>query len=292
MPWSLAKARLNWYEYVWAMLPLILAPAGGLVGGLCGGAAASLNIYLFGRKLRPVLKFILTGAISTATIIAYLLLVRLITITIFTEGQVERELQALPAYVALKKADPDDYNKLVKRIVQLRSRSRPQAEVQAAAYNALDAAVRRFQPHASDQALIERVRITALEIDQIGAKSVDACSNFLSPHPQMYVNLQEYVTPEVAKLDEAATVAILETGSTGGHPIPEKKQVEAPLSQIRSGLVALFGEDEVVKFGRSQITDHAEICKMNSAFLKLALSLPRRQAALVLRFVLAQAPST
>ena len=64
MRWSLAKANLNWYEYAWAMLPLILAPVGGFVGGLCGGGAAALNIYLFGRKLRVVTKFLVTGVIS------------------------------------------------------------------------------------------------------------------------------------------------------------------------------------------------------------------------------------
>ena len=292
MRWSLAKATLNWYEYAWALLPLILAPVGGLVGGLCGGGGAALNIYLFGRKLRPATKFIITGEISIAAVIAYLLFSRVITIALFTEGQVDRELQTLPAYVALKNVDSDGYNKLLEQIVQLRSRSRPQAEVQATAASVLGAAVRRFQAHASDQALIDRVRITTLEIDQVGAKSADACDVFLSPRPQAPVNLQQYVTPEVAKLDGDTTAAIVETGSRGEHPIPEKQQVEAFLSQIRSDLVAQFGEDEVAKFGSGQITDHAQICKMNSAFFKQALSLPRQQTVSVLRFVLAQASST
>jgi len=292
MRWFLAKANLNWYEYAWAALPLILAPVGGLVGGLCGGGAAALNIYLFCRKLRPATKFVVTGVISIAAVIAYLFFARVVTIALFTEGQVDRELQTLPAYVVLKKVDPDGYNKLLEQIVQLRSRSRSQAETQAAAASVLGGAVIRFQAHASDQALIDRVRITTVEIDQIGAKSVDACADFLSLHPQAPVNLQQYVTPEVAKLDEDATVAILETGSRGEHPIPEKQQVEALLNRIRSGLVTQFGEDEVAKFGSGQITDHAKICKMNSAFFKLALSLPRQQAVSVLRFVLAQAPST
>jgi hypothetical protein len=274
------------------MLPIILAPVGGLVGSLCGGGAAALNIYLFGRKLSPATKFVVTGIISIAVVIAYLLFARVLTFALFTEGQVDRELQALPAYVALKTADPGGYNKLLEQIVQLRSRLRPPAEAQAAAASVLGAAVRRFQAHASDQALIDRVRITALEMDQIGAKSVDACADFLSPHPQSPVNLQQYVTPEVAKLDEDSTAAVLESGSRGEHPIPEKQQVEAFLGKIRSGLVAQFGEDDVAKFGSRQITDHAQICKMNSAFFKQALSLPRQQAVSVLRFVLGQASST
>jgi hypothetical protein len=292
MRWSLAKANLNWYQYVWAMLPLVLVPVGGLVGGMCGGGAAALNIYLFARNLRPTTKFVITGVISTATVIAYLFFARLIVIAFFTEGQADRELQTLPAYVALKKADPDDYNKLLQQIVQLRSRSRPQAEILDAARSALSAAVSRFQAHASDQALIDRVRITTLEIDQIGAKSADACVDFLSPHPQSPVNLQQYVSPEIAKLNEVTIAAILETGSTGEHPIPEKQKVEAFLNQIRSSMVAQFGEDDVAKFGRGQITDHAQICKMNSVFFKLALSLPRQQAVSVLRFVLGRASST
>jgi len=292
MRWPLAKATLNWYEYAWAMLPLAVAPVGGLLGGLCGGGAAALNIYLFGRKLGPVTRFAVTGAISVAAIIAYMFLAQIMTITIVTEAKVDQELQTLPAYAALKKADPDAYNKLLRQIVQLRSRLRPQAEVQAAAYGALGASVRRFQAHASDQALIDRVRITTLEIDQIGEKNVDACADFLSRNPQAPIDLQQYITPEVIKLDGAATTAILETGSTGERPVPERKQVEPSLNQIRNRLVAQFGEDDVAKFGIGQITDHAKVCKMSSAFFKQALSLPRQQAVSVLRFVLGQAPST
>jgi hypothetical protein len=192
----------------------------------------------------------------------------------------------------LKKVDPDSYNKLLEKIVQLRSQRRPQAEIQTAASNVLTDAVRRFQAHASDQALIDRVRITALEIDQIGVKNVDACADFLSIHSQAPVNLQQYLTPEVAKLDGMATAAILETGSTRERSIPERKQVEVSLSQIRKGLVAQFGEDDVSKFSSGQIADHTKICKMNSAFFKQALSLPRQQAVSALRFVLGHAPST
>jgi len=234
MRWPLAKATLNWYEYAWAMLPLAVAPVGGLLGGLCGGGAAALNIYLFGRKLGPVTRFAVTGAISVAAIIAYMFLAQIMTITIVTEAKVDQELQTLPAYAALKKADPDAYNKLLRQIVQLRSRLRPQAEVQAAAYGALGASVRRFQAHASDQALIDRVRITTLEIDQIGEKNVDACADFLSRNPQAPIDLQQYIMPEVIKLDGAATTAILETGSTGERPVPERKQVEPSLNQIRN----------------------------------------------------------
>lgn len=289
---SFAKANLNWYEYGWAMVPLVLAPVGGLIGGLCGGAAAAANIYVFSRKLRTLTKFVISGAVSVVVVISYMFLAQVVTVAILSEARVDRELQALPAYAALKKVDPEGYAKMLQRVVQLKTRFRPQVEVQAAASSALKAAILRFQVNASDEALIDRTRIMALEIDQIGAKNIDACADFLSAHPAAPVNLKQYVTPEVLKLEEASTVAVLETGSTGQHTIPEKKEVESSLSQIRAGLIAEFGEDDVVKFGSGQITDHAKLCKMNSAFFKLALSLPHAQAASVFRFIFGQSSTS
>ena len=44
------------------------------------------------------------------------------------------------------------------------------------------------------------------------------------------------------------------------------KEIEASLGQIRSNLIARFGEDDVARFFNGQISDHAMICKMNGAF--------------------------
>jgi hypothetical protein len=288
MRWSLANSKLNWYEYLWAIVPLILVPIGGLIGGLCGGAAATLNVYFFNRKLRTTTKFGLTGIISAATIVAFLFIMRFITISIFTETQADRELQAFPVYVSLKKADPEGYAGLLADIVRLKSQSRPQTEIQAAVQGTLRDALRRFQAYASDQAVTDRVRLFVLEIDQIGAKSVDVCVDFIVPNPQRPINLQDYVTPEVMSLDALSAAALLDTGSTGGRSLPEKKDIDAPLAQIRNALVAQFGEDDVAKLGAKQITDHGKFCKMNSAFFKLARSLPRAQAVPVRRYLLSQ----
>jgi hypothetical protein len=125
-------------------------------------AACALNIYLFGRKLQRAAKFVFTGVISLTAVMAYLLLARVIMTAIFTEGQADRELQILPAYIALKKVDPDSYNKLLEKIVQLRSQRRPQAEIQTAASNVLTEVPDPDGPAAGKADSVGRIRVLRL----------------------------------------------------------------------------------------------------------------------------------
>lgn len=66
--------KLQWYEEVWIALPLALVGVGGAIGGLCGGLAWGLNRLLFMKVDHPVLKYVVTGLISFAAIIIWLVL--------------------------------------------------------------------------------------------------------------------------------------------------------------------------------------------------------------------------
>ena len=68
------KPKLAWYEQVWIALPFSLVAVGGAIGGLCGGAAWAINKKVFQKTESAVLRYVWTGLISGAAVIAYIVL--------------------------------------------------------------------------------------------------------------------------------------------------------------------------------------------------------------------------
>ena len=69
-----AKPKLLWYQYVWLGLPFGLVAVGGAIGGACGGAAWAINQKVFQKTEHPVLRYVWTGLISAAAVVAYIVL--------------------------------------------------------------------------------------------------------------------------------------------------------------------------------------------------------------------------
>jgi hypothetical protein len=65
---------LVWYEYVWSGLPIIMAYHGGAIGALCGFAALQRSAAVFRAEGSEAKKFLLTGLISGAAVVAYFIL--------------------------------------------------------------------------------------------------------------------------------------------------------------------------------------------------------------------------
>lgn len=290
MSWSFigwSFKNLTWYQYGWAMLPVALAAVGGLVGGLCAAGAISCNLYLMRSKLRPVLRYTLAGLTTSAAVGVYYTVAIQIGISVITADSIDRDLQKRPTFVALKKADPAGYAKLLDQFSGVKTRA--PANIQAAVQQTLAAAISNHAPHASDQAVIDRARALALEIDQIGAQNADACFAFLYPGLAPAAAWKQYISPEVAKFDATTTILVLETGSANPQPVPERAEISESLNHVRQQLVAQYGEDAIVTFGHPTASaDHTRFCSMNGSFYKEALSLPRKQAVPLLRFLFAQ----
>jgi hypothetical protein len=69
---------LKWYEYAWMMFPILLIFAGGLLGAIFGVGAVLLSTNVF-RSDRPALiRYVLTGAISVASVAGYVIGVAMI----------------------------------------------------------------------------------------------------------------------------------------------------------------------------------------------------------------------
>lgn len=68
-----SKAKLTGIEYAWACWPLVLVFMGGALGGLCGGAAAGINVKIFNSARSAKFKYAVSLLVSFGGVAAYLL---------------------------------------------------------------------------------------------------------------------------------------------------------------------------------------------------------------------------
>jgi hypothetical protein len=65
---------LEWYEYVWIGLPILLMFHGGFLGAVCGILAIRLSADIFRGSGAKAKRFLQTGMVSLASVAAYLVL--------------------------------------------------------------------------------------------------------------------------------------------------------------------------------------------------------------------------
>jgi hypothetical protein len=73
---------LAWYEMVWSGLPILLLFVGGALGAFCGLVAAYSNSRIFRTGMHPALKYLVTGAISVAALVIWLIAAVLVNLAL------------------------------------------------------------------------------------------------------------------------------------------------------------------------------------------------------------------
>lgn len=62
---------LKWYQLVWGGLPALLVFVGGALGAIAGMIGFSINTKIFRTEMNDVLKYLVSGAVSVLSVIAY-----------------------------------------------------------------------------------------------------------------------------------------------------------------------------------------------------------------------------
>jgi hypothetical protein len=292
MNWSFRRLNLKWYQYFWALLPLGLASVGGAIGGACGGAASICNLKLMRGDRSWRRKYLLTALVSLISVGGYIWLSRVFVITIgsgtIASMRVDHELENSPIIGAIRKADPMTFQKIRGAMIKAAAQNEQPAEINTAAQPYVTMMTSRYLPFASDTAILDFTRIMTLEVDQIGAKDVDACIAFLSPSLTASAAATSLLTPELRQRDVAATAAVIESGSKAARPVPTRSDVSGALTRVARQMVVEFGGDDVAALAKSKTLNHRKVCTMTSALYKDALTLPIADAVPLLRFLYAQ----
>ncbi len=73
---------LAWYEWVWNAWPIVLLFGGGALGGFFGALALVANLSVFRSQQNTWLRYVITGIISLAAVVAYLVAAILLSLLI------------------------------------------------------------------------------------------------------------------------------------------------------------------------------------------------------------------
>ncbi|HXE29905.1 MAG TPA: hypothetical protein VN656_15410 [Stellaceae bacterium] len=288
MSWSIKQLNLKWYEYAWAMLPVGAMVIGGAIGGICGGLGVAANLAIIRKALPAWLKFSATGAVTLVSVGAYFVFARLFLVVLgggsITALRVDHDLASNQMFVAIKKADPNTYGKLRQAMIDAVDSGKSPEQVAAIGRPYVNALTLHYLPIASDQAIVGFTQVLTLEIDQINAKNVDACFEFLNPRPDTPLDVRGFLTPEVANQDIAVTANVIETGSSSPGKVPSREEVAPAIKVVSQALVAKYGTENVAALSRPGALDHAMNCAIISDLYKDVLQLPLPVAVPALRF--------
>jgi len=65
---------LQWYQYLWCCLPILLVLGGGALGGALGGAASFTNVAVLRSRSGSQMGYVLTGLLSAAAYLVFMVL--------------------------------------------------------------------------------------------------------------------------------------------------------------------------------------------------------------------------
>src|SRR5436309_8005754 len=63
--------RLEWYEYLWVSIPLLLVLAGGAIGGLLGAMSLYISTKIFRTSNNAVRNYLVSGLCSLGSVVLY-----------------------------------------------------------------------------------------------------------------------------------------------------------------------------------------------------------------------------
>jgi hypothetical protein len=203
--------------------------------------------------------------------------------------EVDAEFQAIPVFVAIKKAEPSIYAKIRAAAIDAVANKRSTAELAATVTPYMQALTRSHLPTASDAAIIEFAKVVNLELSEIQAHSPEDCYAFgyLPPGAKPF-NMVSYLSTEVLLREQAALARVIETtAQPPAQPITDK-DITPSRNYVMGRLIDKFGGADVEAYAnaRSPKPDRATVCRMTIAFYNEVFALPPDEQARLLRFIL------
>ena len=196
-----------------------------------------------------------------------------------------------PLYIAIKSADPEVYSKILRATLEAVRLGSSEAELATVAQQYISALSKKYLPVASDDAVISTAKLAVFKSEAIGFKSADACYNYFYPQTgSKPVILSEYLSAEAQQRDLATTTVVIETGSATPQRIPAKNEVYPLLKIVISKLRKSYPVSDIAALedARAAAADHQTACRMMDALFREVLTLPRVDAARLLRYLFAQ----
>ncbi len=207
------------------------------------------------------------------------------------ESDIDAQFLAVPVFAAIRKVAPDTYAKIRDTAVDAVNRKKTSVELGAMIAPFVQSLTNTYLPTASDAAIIEFSKVTVLDLQEIAAKSPEACYTFAyRPAGVPPINAFEYLSPEVLLRGQRAMAMVIESKMTPPPIAPTDKDINWSRNYVMEQLIQKFGGGDVEAYAnaRTAVSDRAKVCRMTIAFYNEVFTLPPDEQARLLRFMLAR----
>jgi hypothetical protein len=261
---------------IWEPTPEELWQA-GVITGVAGRSDATEQVAATGRASQGLPAATLGLALSGLTATA-------------TKEDVNKELQRISLYGAVKRADPETYYRLLVAIGDAIRSNKSKVEIAALPQPFVYAVLRKHLVRASDEAVIALGELTVAEIDAMVFKDVSACYEFLFHWSAIRpAEFWEYLPPDMLERKFGAISEITEVKTTTSKRVPvsqevlqsQKVVIEAVGRRYSPTFPLVLSDPHSLKYSQETV------CRAFGALFSEILTLPAKDQAQLLRFRLA-----
>jgi hypothetical protein len=261
-----------------------------LVAGTSGALAAAIATLLAGtRKERR-------APYAIVTVICFFLINAFFNQAItprIRSWQVDRQLRELSFYREFAEVEPQTYEKI--RVIASDAVMKGEgANMIAGRISPLVAGIiPKYVGTASDQSVIEFIDVASRAVEELRGNQSDACYYFLFPHEEGATNAASYLKEKTSQQMLEAMTNVVHSAVHSPQQLPNAAKAQGLLITVVDRLRKNYGNDLLVL--QQKPRDQAgrrKVCAITISLYKNVEDLPRSDAGLLLRYLLANKESS
>lgn len=198
-------------------------------------------------------------------------------------SEVSTQLSLAPGYRLLKIQEPALWQLLNRELLHKRLAGIPADQALGDMRGWLMDLVNQRLARASDEAILNYIRVSVEEMQALQQQEPQRCFRFLYPQVNGGVNLQQVLSPELNQRDGEALEALLQN-STGDELAVDQPQAQRDLQRVVENLYGKWGDKlQQLNMPADTAVDRSTMCAMSIDLYSGILALPDKQAANLLR---------
>jgi hypothetical protein len=204
--------------------------------------------------------------------------------------KIRDSLIKVPAYATLQRVAPTEFDSLSARVADGFHQDVDDDAVISAARIALEQAIKRYAPRASDDAILDKADVSSAYMNALQATDPESCVaiNDASKGARLRANLLKQY-PAIFNRELAADEEILATGSDHAQPVPAQSQVALQLTTVQAQMTHRF-DRQLALLSKQDLkpSEYPTYCQIALALYEEIRRLPPKQAVDLLRYIYTQ----
>lgn len=214
----------------------------------------------------------------------------LIIMPAYNEWKSLKVLENIPLYKTIKEVDPEEYKSISAELKKAVKEKKNSEYILTKVRPVITKLIKKHSPYASDQSLINYMKINIEEIRQVGGKTADGCYQMLFPEIYGSIQISNFVDKKIAEQDLEALNEVLKSAKTRQKQTAiDSADLEKNYEKIMKELLPKFGKDLVILENlNAKDVDKKKGCEISIAIMESMLNLPTKDAAGMIRNLFAE----